>query len=92
MKKKQDTTLDWHRADIVAELKKAGWSVRSLSINSKLAPNTLAKALDGPYLKGERIIAAAIGVPAEEIWPSRFEKRNFRPTFPNAIMNAYFAK
>lgn len=85
MKKKQETMTDWHRADIVARLKKAGWSVRALSIEANLAPNTLGKALDAPYLKGERIIAAAIGVPAEEIWPSRFEKRNNKPTFPRSI-------
>ncbi len=57
----------------------------ALSIEANLAPNTLGKALDAPYLKGERIIAAAIGVPAEEIWPSRFEKRNHKPTFPRSI-------
>lgn len=85
MKKKQETKQDWHRADIVARLKKAGWSVRALSIEAKLAPNTLAKALDAPYLKGEKIIAAAIGVEAEEIWPTRFERRNQRPVFPKAI-------
>ena len=53
MKKKQETMTDWHRADIVARLKKAGWSVRALSIEANLAPNTLGKALDAPYLKGE---------------------------------------
>ena len=41
---------DWHRADIVARLKKAGWPVRALSIEANLAPNTLGKALDAPYL------------------------------------------
>ena len=59
MKKKQETMTDWHRADIVARLKKAGWSVRALSIQANLAPNTLGKALDAPYLKGEKIIALA---------------------------------
>ena len=32
----QKNTADWHRADVVAALKKAGWSVRALSIASGL--------------------------------------------------------
>lgn len=72
---------DWHRADIVAELKKKGWSLASLSRAAGLSSNTLKTALSTPYVKGERIIAAAIGVSAEKIWPSRYAKRNFKPTF-----------
>lgn len=70
---------DWHRADIVAALKKRGWSVRALSVASGLSPNTLKGALQFPYLKGEKIIANAIGVPPEVIWPTRYEERNFKP-------------
>lgn len=70
---------DWHRADVVAALKKRGWSVRSLSIASGLAPSTLGTALQCPYLKGEQIIANAIGVSANEIWPSRYAARNVKP-------------
>jgi Ner family transcriptional regulator len=72
---------DWHRADIVAELKKKGWSLAALSRQAGLSPNTLKTALATPYLKGEKIIAAAIGVPAERIWPSRYAKRSFSPSF-----------
>lgn len=70
---------DWHRADVVAALKKRGWSVRSLSIASGLAPSILGTALQCPYLKGEQIIANAIGVSANEIWPSRYAARNVKP-------------
>lgn len=73
------TQQDWHRADVVAALKKQGWSVRSLSVAAGLAPTTLSTALQAPYLKGERIIAAAIGIPAHEIWPSRYAARNLKP-------------
>ena len=37
----QKNTADWHRADVVAALKKAGWSVRALSVASGLGPDTL---------------------------------------------------
>lgn len=73
---------DWHRADIVAALKKKGWSLRALSIKSELGASTLKAALDRPYPKAESIIAAAIGVAPEVIWPERYAKRNFKPVYP----------
>ena len=66
---------DWHRADIVAKLRKAGWSVRQLSIKSGLAPNTLADALRRPYRHGEEIIARELRTQPERIWPSRYKGR-----------------
>lgn len=74
---------DWHRADIVAAVKKQGWSLRRLSKGAGLSEGTLKSALDRPYPKAERIIAAAIGVQPEAIWPSRYEKRHFKPVFPS---------
>jgi len=66
---------DWHRADIVAALRKAGWSLRRLSVHHGYAsPTTLTHALDRPWPKGERLIAEAIGVSPAEIWPSRYRK------------------
>lgn len=64
---------DWHPADIVAALRKAGWSLRALSKHYKLAPGTLGMAIKAPYPNGERLIAAAIGVKPNDIWPSRYD-------------------
>ncbi|MBO2589360.1 MULTISPECIES: helix-turn-helix domain-containing protein [Shewanella] len=63
---------DWHRADIVAALKKRGLSVRQLSRDAGLGENTLANALRSPWPKGERIIAKALDLQPDEIWPSRY--------------------
>lgn len=63
---------DWHRADIVAALKKRGLSVRQLSREAGLGENTLANALRSPWPKGERIIAEAIGMKPDQLWPSRY--------------------
>ena len=76
---KKSAQADWHRADIVAALHKKGWSLRKLSVQSGLAERTINSALDRPYPKAESIIAAAIGVAPEEIWPLRYERRNFTP-------------
>lgn len=70
---------DWHRADVVAALHKCGWSVASLAKAHGVSPSALRNALDRPYPKSERLIAAAIGVAPEIIWPERFDARNFRP-------------
>lgn len=81
MRKKTAKTpvLDWHRADIVAELKKKGWSVAALAREVGLSESTLYSALSRPYPKGERIIAAAIGVEPEVIWAKRYAERSFKP-------------
>ncbi|MGL0943392.1 helix-turn-helix domain-containing protein [Vibrio vulnificus] len=70
--KSHEDGSDWHRADIVAALKKRGLSVRQLSRDAGLGENTLANALRMPWPKGERIIAEAIGMNPEDVWPSRY--------------------
>ena len=65
-------TNDWKRIDIIYALNKKGTSLAQLSRDSGLKSRTLNNALDRKYPKGERIIAMAIGVSPEEIWPSRY--------------------
>lgn len=78
-KPKKSASDDWHRADIIAALKKRGWSLRALSLQNGLSEGTLKSALDRPYRNAERIIASAIGMEPETIWPQRYAKRNFKP-------------
>lgn len=66
---------DWHPADIKAALEKAGWSLRRLSKHVGFGPDTLKKAIQTPYPHAERVIARAIGVRPQEIWPSRYDHR-----------------
>lgn len=72
--KKASQATDWHNADIKAALEKAGWSFNQLGkqhgYNCKSA---LARALHAPYPRAERLIAEAIGVPPQVIWPSRYD-------------------
>lgn len=75
---------NWHRADIVAALKKVGWSVRALSRAHGLHQDTLGAALVRPYPHGERIIAEALGVDVAVIWPQRVAARNFQPQLRKA--------
>ena len=58
----------WHRADVIAELNKKGWSLRRLSVAWGLAPDTLKNVFYRRYPRGERIIALTIGVSPEVIF------------------------
>lgn len=70
---------DWHRADILAALKKRNLSLAKLSRMNGYTSNCLANALDRPYPKAERIIANAIEEDPQNIWPSRYAYRNRQP-------------
>ncbi|EAN1751213.1 transcriptional regulator [Salmonella enterica] len=63
---------DWHSADIIAALKKQGTSLSAVSRQAGLASSTLANALIRRWPRGERLIADALGVSPEQIWPSRY--------------------
>ncbi|WPU24712.1 helix-turn-helix transcriptional regulator [Cedecea neteri] len=69
---------DWHPADIVAGMRKKGTSLAALSRKSGLASSTLANALSRPWPKGERLIAEELGIPPEQIWPSRYSVNGYK--------------
>ncbi|PWC10501.1 helix-turn-helix domain-containing protein [Brenneria corticis] len=72
-------THDWHPADIIAALKKKGTTMAAVSRAAGLSSSTLANALARPWPKGEWLIAEALGIPPEEIWPSRYYDVDGRP-------------
>lgn len=69
---KKSTPQDWHRADIKAALDKKGTSMAHLSREHGYSSGSLRIALRLPWPKAESIIAAAIGVPPQTIWPTRY--------------------
>nr|WP_073586141.1 helix-turn-helix transcriptional regulator [Vibrio quintilis] len=71
-----NTTQDWHVADIKAALEKAGTNCERLANEHGIAGSTLRNAFRQKYPKAEKIIADKIGVPPEEIWPSRYSKKS----------------
>jgi Ner family transcriptional regulator len=66
---------DWHPADIKAALQKAGTSMQQLSLRNGLCGHAVRVALDRPYPKAEKIIADALGLKPEDIWPERWAAR-----------------
>ena len=65
---------DWHRAEVLARLKMQGTSLAEVSRKAGLSSRTLSNVFYRPYPKGQLIIATVIGVPAQDIWPSRYGK------------------
>ncbi len=64
---------DWHRADIVAALRKRGLSLRQLSKANGYEPSTLKLVLSKPWPKAEKIVANALECHPAVIWPSRYD-------------------
>lgn len=65
---------DWHRAIIIAALHKQGWSLRPpVEIPGYKSATALQQRAGRPWPKGERLIAQAIGIAPEVIWPTRYQ-------------------
>jgi len=64
---------DWHPADVLAALKKRGHSLAGLSVANDYHPTAAGKALKQPWPAIERLLAQAIGLTPQEIWPSRYD-------------------
>ncbi|MBA2410295.1 MAG: helix-turn-helix domain-containing protein [Gammaproteobacteria bacterium] len=73
---KKPVREDWHPADVVAAVRKAGFSLRALSREHGFAGGGLSNALRTQWPRAERIIADAIGVEPWDIWPSRYDDAN----------------
>jgi Ner family transcriptional regulator len=63
---------DWHPADVSAALKKRGISLSGLSVANGYHSTAAGKALKQSWPALEAVIATALGIPAEKIWPSRY--------------------
>ena len=64
---------DWHPADVLAALKKRGYSLAGLSVSNGYHPTAAGKALKQPWPAVERILADALGTEPHAIWPSRYD-------------------
>ena len=70
--RKKPVQSDWHSAYIIYRLRLRGLSFRKLARLNGYAAGSTSYAAHVPWPKMERLIASAIGVPPQEIWPSRY--------------------
>lgn len=71
MREDRAKRTDWHPADVIAALHKAGWSLRRLALAHGLRPGTFNAALHRSYPHAENAIAQALGLSISAIWPER---------------------
>ncbi|MCL2830737.1 MAG: helix-turn-helix domain-containing protein [Betaproteobacteria bacterium] len=70
---KKTSQQDWHPADVIAALRKNGYSLSRLAhLHGLRCASGLSAALVRSFPKGERRIADALGVHPMAIWPSRY--------------------
>lgn len=61
---------DWHPADVKAALEKRGVSLRKLA--HEHGYSHFQRVLSTHWWAAEQIVAAALELPPEQIWPSRY--------------------
>lgn len=70
---KKSSREDWHPADIVAALRKAGYTLSKLAFEHGLKDSSgLSVAMVRSFPLGEKRIAEALGLHPKEIWPTRY--------------------
>lgn len=74
-KARKNTAVDWSPQRIKYELAEVGMSLIDIARKHGLScSSTLSRALWSSYPASERRIAQALGVPVQEIWPSRYHE------------------
>lgn len=68
---------DWHPETIKAEIHKLGLSFRTLSLQAGYKKDSLKSVLRTPCRPYQQIVAAALGVSPETIWPSRYKTNSY---------------
>lgn len=69
---KKPASPDWHRADVIAAFKRRGTSITRVARELGMNDSYLMQALNKPYPKAERLLAAYLNLTPQEIWPSRY--------------------
>lgn len=69
---KKPVVKDWHRADIIAAVRKKDTTLYGLSRTLGYKRTTLSNALYTPAPKYERLIAEFLDTTPQKIWPSRY--------------------
>lgn len=70
----------WHPEDVKAAIRKKGKTLSDLSREHGYSEAYLRNALSRPLHDGEQIIARFLGVPAQEVWPDRYDQEG-NPTY-----------
>lgn len=71
-------TANWSREKILASLRERGTTAAAIADDAGLSRFTLYKALTTPYPKAQSIIARALGLSPQQIWPQFYDETGAR--------------
>ncbi len=83
-----DMHADWPPEKVKAAIYAKGVSMEALAIGAGRSASVVRIALKRKCPTGERVVAELLGIPAHEIWPSRYHpdgRSNSRPTVPAEV-------
>lgn len=63
----------WHRADIMAAVRKRGSNLAEIARADGLKRQSMYWAFIRPHLRANRAIAEFLGMPLNELWPQWFD-------------------
>ncbi len=69
---------NWTRQQILFRLREIGTTVAALAEKAGCSRQIFYGGLDRPYPKVQSIVAAALGVPRQDIWPEFYDKDGHR--------------
>lgn len=65
--------IAWHPQDILAEIRKRGWTHQSIAVHLGLSRSTVSLSIKtGSSDQVRAFVANLIGVPEAKLWPFRF--------------------
>lgn len=79
---------DWPREKIKEAIYAKGISLDALAVQKGYSNSVVRQAMTRPLPAGERVISEFLGVPAHEIWPSRYYpdgRSRSRPKIPSQV-------
>lgn len=71
-----ETHQDWTPDQIIKALRQKGLTLTRLAIENDVPLQNLSNVLLTPWYRAEQLIAASLGITAEEIWHSRYFDKN----------------
>ena len=66
-------SVNWTRQEVLFALRRAGTTAAAIGEANGLASTSVYNALERPYPRVHDLIAAAIGVSRETIWPQFYQ-------------------
>lgn len=73
---------NWHRADVLAEVRKSGTTLAGLARRSGLSRQSFSWALIKPHPRANQAIASLLNLHVSTLWPEWFDAQGRRRISP----------